>query len=183
MQIEIEKWGKATALVARFVEGRHEDACVRAIQRLLALGRRRRMDRELDDEILAHLELAERDAIRSGLSPEEARREARRRFGGVEQMKEEHRDQRSAQWIENLTRDIRHGFALLARDRGFTFVAVGILALGIGANTAMFSLVDAVLLKPMPVPGTGTHRPRLGGADARRRSIRRRPSTSASGSA
>jgi predicted permease len=121
-----------------------------AINRLLALGRRPRMERELDDEILAHLELAERDLIRSGLSPDEARREARLRFGGVEQVREEHREQRSAQWIETFARDVRHGCTILARDRGFTFVTVSILAVGIGANTAMFSLVDAVLLKPMP---------------------------------
>jgi predicted permease len=121
-----------------------------AINRLLALGRRRRLERELDDEIHAHLELAERDAIRAGLSPEDARREARLRFGGVEQIREEHREQRGAPWIETLARDVRYAGARLARDRGFTFVTVSILAVGIGANAAMFSLVDAVLLKPMP---------------------------------
>ena len=75
--------------------------------------RKRRLDRELEGEILAHLEMAERDAMAAGLSPEEARREARRSFGGIEQMKEEHRDQRSVRWVENLLRDvtIRDGFA------------------------------------------------------------------------
>ena len=88
-----------------------------AINRALAMARSRRMDRELDDEILAHLEMAERDAIAAGLSPEAARREARQRFGGVQQVREEHRDQRGAPWIENLTRDVRHGGARLVRIR------------------------------------------------------------------
>jgi predicted permease len=129
-----------------------KSAVRQAIRRLLALTRYRKMDEELDGEMLAHLELAERDAIASGLTPEEARREARRRFGGLSQVKEAHREQRSEQWLENFARDLRHGCALLARDPGFSVVAIGILALGIGANAAMFSLVDAVLLKPMPFP-------------------------------
>ena len=71
------------------------------MRRLLALFRTRRLDRELDDEVRAHLELAERDAMAAGLSPEEARRDARRRFGSVERMTEEHRDRRSVRWMEN----------------------------------------------------------------------------------
>ena len=123
-----------------------------AAARLLALFRKRRLDGELEGEILAHLEMAELDAIAAGLSPEEARREARRGFGGIEQMKEDHRDQRSVRWVENLLRDVRYGMASLARDPGFAAVTIGLLALGIGANTAMFSIVDAVLLKPLPFP-------------------------------
>lgn len=117
---------------------------------LLALIRKRRLDLELDDEIRAHLELAQKDAITRGLTPEEARREARRSFGGIEQMKEAHRDQRSFRWIETLLRDLRYGFASLLRSPGFTAVVVGVLALGIGGTVAMFSVVDAVLLKPLP---------------------------------
>jgi putative ABC transport system permease protein len=123
-----------------------------AASRLLALLRKRRLDGELDGEILAHLEMAERDAIAAGRSPEDARREARRGFGAIEPMKEDHRDQRSARWVENLFRDARYGMASLARDPGFAAVTIGLLALGIGANTAMFSIVDAVLLKPLPFP-------------------------------
>ena len=123
-----------------------------AAARLLALVRKRRLDEELEGEIFAHLELAERQAIAAGLSPEEARREARRGFGGIEQMKEDHRDQRSIQWMENLWRDIRYGMASLARDPGFAAVTIGLLALGVGANTAMFSIVDTVLLRPLPFP-------------------------------
>ncbi len=120
------------------------------MKRLLALFRKRRLDDELEGEILAHLEMAELDAIAAGLSPEEARREARRHFGGIEQMKEDHRDQRSVRWVENLWRDLRYGLAALARDPGFAAITIGLLALGIGANTAMFTIVDAVLLKPLP---------------------------------
>jgi putative ABC transport system permease protein len=126
-----------------------------AVCRVLALFRERHLDGELDGEILAHLEMAERDAIAAGKPPEEARREARRGFGGIEQMKEDHRDQRSVRWVENLWRDVRYGIAALARDPGFAAVTIGLLALGIGANTAMFSIVDAVLLKPLPFPDPG----------------------------
>jgi predicted permease len=121
-----------------------------AAARLFALFRKRRLERELEGEILAHLEMAELDAIASGMSPEEARRHACRSFGGIEPMKEDHRDQRSVRWVENLVRDVRYGMASLTRDPGFAAVTIGLLALGIGANTAMFRIVDAVLLKPLP---------------------------------
>jgi putative ABC transport system permease protein len=120
---------------------------------MLALFRKRTLERELEDEILAHLEQAELDARAAGLTPDEARQAARRGFGGIEQMKEDHRDQRGVRWMENLLRDFRYGMASLARDPGFAAVAIGLLALGIGANTAMFSIVDAVLLKPLPFSG------------------------------
>ncbi len=120
------------------------------VQRLLALTRTRRLDRELDDEVRAHLELAERDARAAGLSPEEARRTARRNFGGLEQMKETHRDERSVRSLDTLMKDVRYGLLMLVRDPGFAVVAISVMAIGIGANTAMFSLVDAVLLKPLP---------------------------------
>lgn len=122
------------------------------VRRLLALFRTRRMDRELADEVRAHLELAERDAMASGLSPEEARRIARRRFGSIDVMTEVHRDRRSVRWIETLAKDCRYGLLLLKRDPGFAFIAISVMAIGIGANTAMFSLMDAVLLKPLPYP-------------------------------
>lgn len=122
----------------------------RGVRRLAALLRKRSLDRELEDEILAHLELAEREGVERGLSPEEARRAARRSFGGIEQVKEEHREGRSIQWIETLLRDLRYGLAAVRRAPGFSAVVIGVLALGIGANVAMFSVVDAVLLRPLP---------------------------------
>jgi len=123
-----------------------------AAARLLALVRKRRLDDELEGEILAHLEMAELDAINAGLSPEAARQKAHRSFGGIEQMKEDHRDQRSVRWAENVWRDVRYGMAALARDPGFAAITIGLVALGIGANTAIFSIVDAVLLRPLPFP-------------------------------
>jgi putative ABC transport system permease protein len=122
------------------------------VRRLLALVRSRRLESELDGEVRAHLELAERDALADGLSPEEARRMARRRFGSIDRMKEEHRDRRSVRWMDSLVKDVRYGLLLLRRDPVFAFVAISVMAIGIGANTAMFSLMDAVLLKPLPYP-------------------------------
>ena len=124
----------------------------RLVRRVLALVRSRRLESELDGEVRAHLELAERDALADGLSPEEARRMARRRFGSIDRMKEEHRDRRSVRWVETLVKDFRYGLLLLRRDPVFAFVAISVMAIGIGANTAMFSLMDAVLLKPLPYP-------------------------------
>lgn len=121
-------------------------------ERLRALVRGRCLDRELEDEIRAHLEMAERDAMARGLSPDEARRTARQSFGGIEQVKEEHRDQRSFRWIEALLKDLRYGLAALGRAPGFTTVVTGVLAIGIGANVGMFSVMDAVLLRPLPFP-------------------------------
>jgi putative ABC transport system permease protein len=112
----------------------------------------RRLDAELDDEIRAHLELAERDAMAEGLSPEQARRAARVRFGSIPRLKEEHRDDRSVRWMETLVKDLRYGLLLLRRDPGFALVAIAVMAIGIGANTAMFSVMDAVLLKGLPYP-------------------------------
>ena len=126
-----------------------------AIARFLALFRKQDLDRELNDEVLAYLELAERDAIAQGLTPQAARRAARLDFGGIEQMKETHRDQRGVPWIENLVRDFRHGLSSLGRNPGFAVIAVGLLALGIGATTAVFTVVDAVLLEPLPFPEPG----------------------------
>ena len=107
------------------------------------------MDAELDAEIAAHLELAERDLIAAGLSPEDARRTARQRFGGVEPIKEAHRDSRSARWLEAWWHDLRAGVRGLRRAPGFCAAAVLILGLSIGANTTMFSAVRAILLQPL----------------------------------
>ena len=124
----------------------------RLLARVMALFGANRLERDLDDEVRAHLELAEHDARLRGLDPAEARSEALRRFGGIDQMKEVHRDDRSVRWLENFVKDVRYGLAGLRREPGFALVAVSVLALGIGANTAMFSIVDGTLLKPLPFP-------------------------------
>jgi predicted permease len=120
-----------------------------SLLRLAALGRKRRLDAELDDEIAAHLELAERDARAAGLSPQAARRAARLRFGGVEQIKEAQRDSRGARWLEAWWHDLRAGVRGLRRAPGFCAAAILILGLSIGANTTMFSAVRAILLQPL----------------------------------
>lgn len=120
------------------------------IERVLAHVRRRRLDQDLEAELEAHLEMAELDARASGLPAEEARWAARQRFGGIEQMKEEHRDRRSVQWIETAARDFRIAARTLARTPGFVAVTVLTLAIGIGATAAVFSLIRGVLLTPPP---------------------------------
>jgi hypothetical protein len=122
----------------------------RGFARLLALLHKRRLDSELEEEIRVHLELAENDAIGRGLSREEARWEARRVFGGIEKMKDDHRDRRAVRWMEAVLKDFRYGLASLRRAPGFATVVVAVLAIGIGGTVAMFSVVDAVLLKQLP---------------------------------
>jgi putative ABC transport system permease protein len=120
--------------------------------RLRAVVRSAAADRELGEEIRFHLELETEKNIALGMSPEEARRVATAHFGGVQRVREEHHDVRRPHWIDDFGADVRFAWRALRRTPTLTATAIVTLALGIGANTAIFSAVNAVVLQPLPMP-------------------------------
>jgi predicted permease len=121
------------------------------LQRMAALFRRRRLEDDLDEELRSHVEMTIELNLRKGMSAEDARREALRSFGGVEQTKENYRDLLGLPMIDTTLQDLRFGLRMLRRSPGFSLLAILCLTLGIGANAAVFSWVEGILFRPYPL--------------------------------
>src|SRR5438034_1393640 len=125
------------------------------VARLVGFLSTRRRDADLNDEIQAHLDLLIEEKKRDGMSPEDARAAARREFGGVDQIKEAYRDQGGLPFVETIVQDIRYAIRTFRRSPGFVIAVVLSLSLGIGVNSAIFTVLNAVMLRSLPVRNAG----------------------------
>src|SRR5579862_3434850 len=114
--------------------------------------RKKQVERQLDDELRAYVDLVTDENVAAGIAPQEARRRALAEFGGVEQVKQAVRDRRTGTAIMSVWQDVRYGLRQLARNKAFTAAVVVTLAFSVGANTAIFSIVNALMLKSLPYP-------------------------------
>ena len=121
-----------------------------SLLRIQSFARKKPLDRDLAEEMASHLQFAIEENIQNGMSPQEAERQARISFGGPQQSKETHRESRGLPFLDTLLRDVRYTLRTLWRDRAFAAIAILILALGIGANIAVFSIINTLLLRPLP---------------------------------